>query len=181
MYYVLDCFFGPGGGDPVMLGYTEDDEDRSWHSGVRFTTPPPDPIEVEIDPDYDGELTEFTDEPLPLMSKRMLAALRQAGVNNLDTYRVVIRHPETKQTYDNYVAFNLIGKIAAADLSKSAYDPSIKWFDSIVLNEKATRGVLMFRLAESLNAIFIHEKVKDRLQAAGLNSLVYIRPEEWAG
>lgn len=44
-----------------------------------------------------------------------------------------------------------------------------------------TRGTLMFRLAEAVNAIVIHEKVKAAVQAAGIDTLTFMPPEDWVG
>src|SRR5205814_1623569 len=92
MYYMLHCL-EPEDVEHAMLSYVDDDPDRSWHSGTRFNNPPAQPIEVEIDPDFLGAIPEFTDEPLPLMSKRLLKGLQDAGVSNLDVYSAEILDP----------------------------------------------------------------------------------------
>jgi hypothetical protein len=186
MYYMMTCL-SPDEEDHALMSYIEDDPSRSWHSGTRFAQPPPQPIRVEVQPEYPGLIPELNDEPLPFMTKRMLAALHSAGVTNLDTYQVVIYDPTNNTTYENYVAFNVIGTIAAADLNQSSYDTTLPErmismdFDSVVIDEQATRGALMFRLAESVNAIVVHEKVKQHLEASGIDTLTFIPPEEWAG
>jgi hypothetical protein len=89
-------------------------------------------------------------------------------------------------TYKDYLAFNIIGVIAAADLSKSEYHA---WdeskvaldFNSLVIDEIKTRNALIFRLAEATNGIVIHESVKKAIEAAGINTLTFISPEEWVG
>lgn len=179
-YYVLHCL-SPDDAEHAMLSYIEDDEDRSWHAGKRFDRPPAEPIQVEIDPDLPGVIPEFTDQPLPLMTTRLHEALRRAGVANLDVYKAVITDPNSGRTFSSHVAANIIGVVAAADLRKSNYDPSIPWFDSLSINTTATRGALLFRLAESVNAILIHERVKESLDKQGINTLTYIPPEQWAG
>jgi hypothetical protein len=180
MYYMMLCL-SPSNANHAMLGYIKDDRARSWHSGTRFTVPPPEPIQVEVDPDMPGIIPEFTDQPLPLMSQRLLAALQSAGVTNLDNYRAVITDPTTNRVYDDHVAVNIIGKVAAADKGKSGYDPEIPWFDKVVLDKLAPRGALMFRLAESVNAILVHESVKKRVESSGIDTLTWVPPEQWAG
>jgi hypothetical protein len=186
MYYMLACLDSLDY-DRASLDYEKDDPARSWHSGTRFTQPPPQPIEVVVDEDFPGLIPEFTDVPLPLMTRRLVKALHEAGVDNLDTYKVVISDPTTGQKHQDHVAVNIIGKIAAADLRKSVYDASLPErmismdFDSVVIDEKKTRGAFLFRLAESVNAIVIHEKVKEHLEASGIDTLTFIPPEEWMG
>ncbi len=53
-------------------------------------------------------------------------------------------------------------------------------FDSVVLDEPAISDALIFRLAESVNAIIVHEKVKQHLEASGINTLTFLKPEECA-
>jgi len=186
MYYMLHCF-SPKDADNAMLTYTPDDPLRSWAEGARFDDSPPEPVRAEVKKGYGGNMAEFWDDPVPLMTKRLHAALRAAGVANLDTYEAIIYDPATKKTYDNYVAFNLIGTVSAADLKASRYDATVPErmismdFDSVVIDPKATRDALMFRLAESVNAIVVHEKVKQHLEANGIDTLTFIVPEDWAG
>jgi hypothetical protein len=39
----------------------------------------------------------------------------------------------------------------------------------------------MFRLAESVNGIVVHESVKKAIEAAEIDTLTFIPPEEWVG
>jgi len=190
MYFVLQCFEQTDR-SRALLNYKPDVPFRSWWSGAKFRTDPgappflrdpQPPIRATIEAGYsDGTLLEFYDNPVPLMTERLHAALLAAGVSNLDTYPAVIVDPAADKTYGGYVAFNLVGKIKAADLGKSAFDPSLPWFDSLELDPQATRGMLLFRLAESSNAILIHAKVKAAVEAAGITTLTYIPPAQWAG
>jgi len=186
MYYMLECL-SPEDEDHALLDYGDEDTERSWHSGTKFKQSPREPIEVNVNEDSPGVLPEFTDVPLPLMTKRMVRALHEAGVDNFDTYKVVIWDPTTRKKHFDHVAVNIIGKIAAADLTKSVFDASLPErmisldFDSVVIDEKKTHGAFLFRLAESVNAIVVHEKVKEHLEASGIDTLTFIPPEEWAG
>jgi hypothetical protein len=186
MYFIMHCF-SPKATDHAMLTYRPDDPFRSWGEGTRFEDSPPEPVRAEVKPDYPGAMAELWDDPVPLMTKRLLTALQDAGVTNLDTYDAEIYDPTEDRTYDNYVAFNIIGKISAADLNQSSYDATLPErmismdFDSVIIDEQATRGALLFRLAESVNAIVVHEKVRQHLEASGIDTLTFIPPEEWAG
>lgn len=180
MYYMLHCF-SPPDADLAMLSYRPDHPLRRWTAGQRFENPPPEPVRATVKAGYSGVMAEFWDVPVPLMTKRLHEALVAAGVSNLDVFQAEITDPSTQQVYTDYVAFNLIGKVAAADMDKSVYDPSIPWFDAVAINNLAARGQLLFRLAESTNAIMIHEGVKARLEAAGINTLTFVPPDKWAG
>ena len=131
-------------------------------------------------------MLELWDAPLPLMTRRLYEALRKAGVDNVDAYTAEIVNPKSGQTWD-YVAFNIVGKIPAADLEKSKIAPSSTErgismdFDSLSIDERAARGALLFRLAESVNAIVVHECVKRHVEQIGIDTLTFVVPEHWAG
>jgi hypothetical protein len=195
MYFIMMCQ-SPMKGDLAMLGYQPDDPFRSWASGDRFSTdpaaesydrPPPEPVHAEILKGYSGIMAEFWDDPVPLMTKRLHKALLAAGVDNLDVYQAEIVDPKTKAVNQDYVAFNIVGKISAADLKKSQVDPGNRSkmvsmdLNSVAIDEGKARGALLFRLAESVNAIVVHEKVKQAILAQGINTLTFIPPEQWAG
>ncbi|MCC6337682.1 MAG: hypothetical protein IT380_27280, partial [Myxococcales bacterium] len=53
--------------------------------------------------------------------------------------------------------------------------------DSLVIDETRARGALMFRLAESLNAILIHDDVCEAILDAGIETLSFFETDAWAG
>ena len=195
MYYMMHCL-GPEDGEIAMLTYKRDHPLRSWASGDKFSTSPldpvferipPEPVRAEIKPGYEGAMLEFWDDPVSLMTKRLHKALQDAGVTNIDTYKAEIINPKSGNANADYVAFNIVGKISAADLEKSKIAPSNRDrmismdLDSVTIDEAATRGALLFRLAESVNAIVVHENVKKQIEAAGISTLTFVEPENWAG
>ena len=170
-----------------MLTYKPDNPRRAWAMGSRFRVAPPEPVRAEVKKGYGGNMAEFWDDPVPLMTQRLYAALVKSGVSNVDTYAAEIFDPHTSETHRNYVAFNIIGAVAAADLNNSVFDASSPEriisvdFDSVAISGEAARAALLFRLAESVNAIVVHERVKAALESEGIDTLTFIRPEEWAG
>jgi hypothetical protein len=184
-YYVLGCF-GPADQDRAGIGDILNTE-VPWQTGRRFETPPPTPVEVTLNPEFPGIMVPMFDSGILLLSDPMLAAIRSAGVDNLDTYDAVIRDPATGKSYTNYKAVNIIGVVACADLSKSTYRaPSGSAlvdtdFDSLAIDEKKTGGALMFRLAECVTAIVIHAKVRKALESKGIEYLDYYDPKDWVG
>ncbi len=101
-----------------------------------------------------------------------ICVLREVGVNNLDTYETVIKNIFTGEDVLNYKTVNIIGLLAIADLSKSDYHASDNpdqpiidtIFRDLVVDESKTGGTLMFRMAESIGTILVHEKVKNHLE-----------------
>lgn len=184
-YYVLACF-SPEEADHAQYTYEPDDDERSWIVGRQFDAPPPLPVEVSIEPGEEGVVPEFTDVPLPLMSRRLARCLGAAGVSNIDFYPVRIHEVASGKHHEDLLAFNLIGLVAAADLDESVFQapdgPRVSVdFDSLVIDPARTHGALMFRLAESVNAIVVHENVRAAIEAAGIDTLTFLQPEDWTG
>jgi hypothetical protein len=167
-HFVLTCQ-SPPQGDLAMLTYKRDHPLRSWASGKKFSAdpaapkqlkPPPEPVRAEVKAGYAGIMAELWQNPVPLMTRRLHQALVDAGVTNLDVYAAEIVDPSKGTSNHDYVAFNLVGALAAPEVNDAA---------------------LMFRRAESVNAIMVHEKVKQAILAKGIDTLTFLRPEEWAG
>jgi hypothetical protein len=95
--------------------------------------------------------------------------------------------PVAGKTYSDYKAINIIGLVAAADLSKSKYHapsgtPLIDTdFDSLAIDESKARGLLMFRLAESVNAIVVHESVRAHIEKHNIPHIDFVEPSQWIG
>ena len=110
-------------------------------------------------------MPNFLEEPLTLMSKKLFGVLRQAGVDNIDVYRTVLYYPDGRVASEDLLAFNLIGKVAAADLDKSIYDKEqpdsfiAMTFDKLEVKDALPQSLLMFRMAESVTTILVHEKI----------------------
>lgn len=186
MYYMMHCF-SPPEGDLAMLSYEQDRGFRSWCMGARFADPPAHPVVATVKPGYSGIMAEFWTDPVPLMTRRLHAALEQSGVTNLDTYQAEIRDSTGATISQDYVAFNIIGAVLAADLGASVYDPAAQertvsmLFDAVAIDDAATHGFLLFRLGEAVNAIMVHEKVKLHLEKIGIDTITFIEPKNWAG
>ncbi len=185
-YFVLRSE-DPDIGYRARLMYARDYPLRSWMTGVRFERAPPEPIVLKLrgTDESDWTLGDLWLTPITVMSKRLYEILLSAGVNNLDSYSVELHDPEDGKIYYDFVAFNLVGKIAAADAANTQFTIDNKMsyadIDSLVVDTSKANGALMFRLAESVNAILIHDSVKNAIETAGINTLTFTEPEDWAG
>lgn len=123
----------------------------------------------------------------PLFHKDLITAINECGVDNLETFDVKIIDPTTHEVCEDYKAINVVGLIKAVDMSGSVATVHSEDglgdtdFDSVKLDEVAIRGLKMFRLAESVNAIVIHNLVKEHLEAKGGFELTFTEPEKWVG
>ncbi len=163
-----------------------------WNDGARFNTPIRTPIIVSLEPfdsrssDQSQDMPAYIDGKIPLFRDDLIAALASAGVDNLDIYDALVLDPDNKKTYKNFKAVNIIGLVSAADMIKSestVHDgiPVIDVsFDSLVIDENKSKGLLMFRLAENNSGIIVHENIKDYLLNAGFNELEFFNPENIA-
>lgn len=190
-YYVLMCFT-PWFTKSASIGPAPEVEGvSSWIRGQLIDVPVPQPLQFTVEPDEDdrepdepGVLLEMYQDSYVLMTDRLVDALRAAGVDNLQLFDAVISDPHTGSVVSNYKVVNVVGVVACADLGRSTYTatgaPLIDVsFDSLVIDEKRAGGLLLFRLAESLSAIIVHERVKHHLLATGFDMLTFRDPAKY--
>jgi len=133
---------------------------------------------------YKGGSDEYLDSNVPLMSKRLKETIEAAGVDNVKFHPITLRNTKTGETYD-YFAFNLIGLVDAVDFKKSTLTSHDGDFigDSaihdLVVDEKAGRGLLMFRLKEKFSVILVHKKIKEAVERSGITSVKFIDPKDF--
>jgi hypothetical protein len=153
-----------------------------WWRGAVITMNVPNPLEFILDtytpesPAEDQYMGTFIYTNPPVWRDDFIAALKECGVYNFDLYPVAIHDPDDGTVHTNYKAVNVLGLIAAADMEKSiatVHDgiPLIDVdFDELVIDEKKTRDIQLFRLAESTNALLVHERLRDNLLKKGFGS-----------
>jgi hypothetical protein len=188
--------------EPYRLEMNPEVVDITWRMGALLTPtakwqddrPPVEPIEIAAEPKKEEKgvesvYPELTWLPIPLMTRRLVTALLNAGVHNLQTFETVLTNVEGKNPppRNHYLAVNVLGLVAAADMKRSKIPPGMEDelisvdFDSLVIDEAKTMDFLMFRLAENTSAVLVHERVKTMVEAAGIDTLSWIPPERWAG
>jgi uncharacterized protein DUF1629 len=197
-YYVLKCMAGLG---PLQFKMeVECTNKECWKMGRLFLAADKDPdfhppeTVIEIVARIDSKASEriypeLSWNPLPLMSRRLVAAFQSAGVTNLQTYETRLANiPEGNPTpEDYYLAVNVIGLVAAADLAKSETDSELPErmismdFHSLAVDPMKARDALMFRLAENISAVLVHERIKKFVESKGITTLTWYEPEGWAG
>ena len=104
----------------------------------------------------------------PLFVDRMITVMIDEGASNIEAVSVDLHDPDNGAVHTNYSAVNLLGLIHAADLSKSIYTAHPGGakidvdFNRLVIDPDKARGELIFRLAESVNVILVHDRLKRR-------------------
>jgi hypothetical protein len=184
-YYMLACYGTPPGNRAQVAVVPV--RRQEWDAGRRFAKPVTEPVRATVI--NRGPMVSMFHGGGLLMTDKLVQALREAGVDNLDTYAAEIVNPRTKETWTNYLAVNIVGAVSAADMAKSATGPMMEDdlspglidvpFEGVVIDEKRAGGMLMFRLAEAINSIVVHDNVKRQLEASGFEDLTFVEPEEW--
>jgi len=155
--------------------------------GQPITMTVPEPLVYALDPHYHGLLKPLYKAAIPLMREDLIAALNEARVDNLQYFQAVLRDTIKGKEYGNYKAFNIVGVVSCADMQKSALMGSSDSqmidvdFRSLVIDESKTGGALVFRLAEAVNAIVVHENVRTLIEEQGVPGMTFYGPGEWAG
>lgn len=174
-------------------------ENDMWMTGDILTFKVPTPIlyDLELADIFDPKTNTYVrkgnpvvlyDElPIPCMHTSLLEALTAAGVDNLQTYDAILRDVDHGIEYKDYKAFNVVGKIAAADMRQSVMmgtsDSTMidADFDRLVIDESKCKGLLLFRLAENITAIIVDEVVKQEAQKRGIKGIHFYASGQWAG
>lgn len=187
-YWMLE--YSPDDDEAVLSGHPDSaDHDIDWHCGQRFGRPPHTPVRLVI---YNGDLgngrlPDLCDVPIPVMSRRLMKVLQDAGVSNIDYFDAVITDQSTGTEHVTHVAYNIVGVISASDLERTRFwaGNSSRLIDadieSAAIDPEKAKGAVLFRLAESVNGIVVHTSLKQRIPAAIFPSLVFELPEDWIG
>lgn len=115
-----------------------------------------------------------------VMEARLVETLQAAGVDNLQLFPAVLRHPEAGSEYTNYFTVNVVGLVSCANVGESTAEPlaDVYYFHDLVIDPAKTRDLLLFRLAESPMEIIVHERVARAIQEGGFTGIVLEKLEE---
>lgn len=158
-----------------------------WMHG-RVIDSVPVPLHYTLDPERPGNLCAmYQGAKYPLMSDELVAALQNAGVDNVQFFDAVIFDSLSGDEHSKYKAFNVVGIVSAADLEESIFMESSDSrlidadFESLKLNEKKAVPFKLFRLAENVGAIIVDEVVKNEVEQSGIPGMVFYDPSDWSG
>ncbi len=161
MYFILknNIFLEP------EIGFRQPENfshNLSFLSGRMITTPIDYCLVFTTNAKAGDAMVDFQDSSFPVMSKRFLEIIQAAGVNNLQTFPLIIKSEEDCTVWDNYFVVNVLGMIACADLSKSTYHeimPGFCLFDELAIYAEKAEDTLLFRLQEDPTTIIMHRSV----------------------
>lgn len=178
-YFVLDVddFVEPNPGLTRVDAPPPGFEPAQWIKG-RLMTPPGGVIEAETYRSRGGMSEVFLDS-IPLFRSDLVQTLVQAGVSNLQAFPARITDTQSRTVHTDYVAVNIVGCIAAADLDRSVFTPGHApafhtAFRELVIDDAKASGQLMFRLLQAVSTIVVHASVKQALQSQPFRYLRFI-------
>jgi hypothetical protein len=185
-YFMLDSRDAE---DTMLLRSLQDVGGVTWYSGRRFTAPVPDPLYVDIVEGYESDTVPLSyNSNVPLMRDDLLACLKSNRADNIDSYPGIIRNTVTGEETHGYSAINIIGLVRAADPAETFYyeaNPSRLIdadIDSLAIDAKRAHGFLLFRLAECVTGVVVHEKLRRAVEADGrFPDTVFLNPKDWMG
>ncbi|MCG8313632.1 MAG: hypothetical protein MI976_10480 [Pseudomonadales bacterium] len=164
-----------------FVGHSEKSGKRLWVSGQKFSEPyPQDVFYVKPCMESGKEMPDFFDSTVPLMSKRMVQAIESLGIDNFDSYPVIIKEQNTENEWHDYLAINIIGLVDAIDREKSDIDEDDDYvFHSTVIDNSRTHGLYCFRLYRGSDLLVVHEKIAKALIKMNLKGVLIIKTEDY--
>lgn len=121
-------------------------------------------------------------DSIPVISKLLLSALKEAGVDNFEVFPAVVYSTKKQKEWDDYFAFNEIGVLDIVNLVQSKYDtimpgnaviPPFLGFHNVVFsNEKLKNNPKLFRILQNKTMLFVNSQVIDSLTDSS-------PPEHW--
>jgi hypothetical protein len=99
---------------------------------------------------------------------------RAAGVDNLQKFETEMEDETTGKVSADFWTVNIIGLVECANLeaSKTSELGSSFYFHDLVISPEKAGDLLMFRLAESMINVLVHEKVAHAIQAGAFRGVV---------
>lgn len=157
-----------------------------FRSGMALDPDVEGPMLFKLDEEvHDGELPTLFTTPGFITTKKFLAELRRAGIDNLQSYDAIIEDPVDGRRIEDYAFVNVIGLVECANLNKSKANrigPKIRMINELVLDASRIPDLDLFRLAEDKRFILISERVYQHLSKLGYQDIYFEEiPQAWSG
>lgn len=197
MYYVMKCPLLVREEDDALLAAIQNNYKlvgiRRWWSGLAIAPEKkakiPSLVEFQFERlrGYAGPPPELENLGITLMSKRLKEVLILSGVDNIELFPAVLKNEKASESYD-YFIFNIIGKVPAAFFVDPDKIPLLSELNSnpAVRNLRKSEALLvendeplLCRVFESAGLIVVHEKIKNNIEDAGIDSLEFIEAGEY--
>ena len=146
-------------------------------SGVALDADVEGPMRFKLDEEvHDGELPTLFTTPGFITTRKFLADLGRAGIENLQAYDAIIEDTVDGRLIDDYAFVNVIGLVECANLDRSRANrvgPKIRMIDQLVLDASRVPDLDLFRLAEDKRFILISERAYRHLSMLGYRDVYF--------
>ena len=159
MYYMMNC---ARPATARTIGQGPGLKTEPWIFGRKLAFAVPEPLVYMLERGEGNNLLPMYTEGEPIIRQDLLDALQEAGADNLDLYRAIVRDPAAGQEWNNYWAFNVLGLVSAG-----VETPALE------IDESRAMGLLLFRLVEAPSIIVVDERVKNAVQRRGIAGVVF--------
>ncbi|AUC75409.1 ankyrin repeat domain-containing protein [Olleya sp. Bg11-27] len=161
MYFVLEED-NSSGTDVVLKVANKEYDGLDFLSGKKIATGLDTPIVFTTNAKSGDAILDFNDGNIPVMSKRFIDLLTEAGVTGLQTFPLVIKSEKDDTVWDDYFAVNIIDVIACGAFPASLFKekkPKHGIRCELALDTSKIDETLLFRLQEYLPTIVLHRNV----------------------
>lgn len=154
--------------------------------GVKLAIKVNEPLIFGLNPTYPGQMLALYKGSIPLIRQDLLDVLVSVGVDNLEIFNAILKDPIQNKEHHEYKAFNVIGLVSCLDRKRSIIGESNEShminvdIRNLVIDESKTGDLLMFRLAEAVNAIVVHRTIKEAVELRAIPGMYFYGPGEWA-
>ncbi|WP_108869173.1 ankyrin repeat domain-containing protein [Aquimarina aquimarini] len=131
-------------------------------SGNKVELPMDTPIVFVTNAKAGDTIRDFNSGKIPVISKKFLDLLLEAGVDTIQTFPVSIKSKKDGTVWEDYFAINLLDVIACGAFPKSIFKENKPkdWIRcELVIDAEKANGALFFRLKEHLPTILFHRSV----------------------
>ncbi len=181
MYYFLRQDIFKGKNIIEIAGHNAQTGKLNWVAGRPF----PESLSVQelvLDSRYGLDFPDFFDTTIPVMSKKLLTFLVNAGVKNMDSYSVIL-NDSAKKVHD-FFAVNVIGSIDGVDLEKSEYRLRFNkpyFTGKVVIDESKVNGAHLFRLLQGPGFIVVSQEIAEEIMKHEWSAILLQPTEEYKG
>lgn len=167
-YYFLEYILEDASARITMPPHSSIDP-ADWRTGAVLTRSPATPVRFRILRGDGGALPPYVNDPIPLMSDALVAALRGAGAENFQVFDAIIEDADKGTVHEGYQAVNILGLVNCADDDAPDLSPYP------VIDSARARDLAMFRVATDTARIAVHRRIKDRLEALPIGASLDFR------
>lgn len=183
MFYFLRQNLFEHQGMIQLVGHTAETGALNWIAGNKFAAPLNQQT-LLLDPKHGNNLPDFFDTTVPVMSDRLIAFLVNLGIDNMDTYPVVLHNNVTGEEVLGYSAVNIIDCIDATKLEGSQYRLRFGkpyFTGTIVIDNSKVNDTPLFRTLYGPGFIVISQSIADALKTESLSGILLQPTEDYEG